>query len=216
MPIPLLRIGKLPSEMLQAVHLIPLPANSPFGNLALKYLKVFQRLAHANQTTLRVYEQHKALRADPASPYISSHLFHQEEIIYWLRQATDELISLAFVLDEWQSEGACPESVSIDCIGAFLSSMKTVKYAESLNFLNTLNDVSNAYKHSFINSQVSRIGADEPVVYALGLKRNKLSNEPAFYQVTLASLIEGFNVFFSTITHELRACQLPHLASGNP
>jgi hypothetical protein len=213
---PLLEIGKLPGDMLHVAHFIPLPANSPFGNLAFKYVKAFQRLDHANQTVLRVYEQHEALRANLASPYISTHLFHQEEIVYWLRQAADDLISLASVIDEWQSAGTCPDTVSTDCIGAFLSGTKTAKYVQSLDFLNTLNDVSNAYKHSFINTQVNLIGADEPVVYALGLKRNKLANGPTFYQVTLASLIEGFNVFFSTITQELRKCQLPHLGSSQP
>ena len=213
---PILEIGKQPDEPLNVVHFLPLPANSPFGNLALKYLEVFQRLDHANHTILRVYAQHTALRSDPDSPFIKSHLFLQEEIVYWLRQAADELISLASVLDKWQRTGACPEAVPTDCIGAFITEGKTSSYAQSLDFLDTLNNVSNAYKHSFINTQVSLIGAEEPIVYALGLKRNKLSNAPSFYQVTFASLISGFNVFFASITRELKACKLLHLSPYQP
>lgn len=207
---PILEIGKKPSDPLHVLHFLPLPADSPYGNLALKYLKIFQRLDHANQTILRVYAQHAALRTDTASSYLSSHLFLQEEIVYWLRQAADELISLASVLEEWQRTGTCPETVSIDCIGSLVASGNTTYNAEVLRFLNTLNDVSNAFKHSFINTQVSLIGAEEPVVYALGLKRNKLSNAPSFCEVTLASLISGFNVFFASIKQKLKACKLPH------
>lgn len=206
----ILEIGKKPGDPLHVLHFLPLPADSPYGNLALKYLEVFQRLDHANHTILRVYAQHTALRTDPASPYLSSHLFLQEEIVYWLRQAADELISLASVLEEWQRTGACPEVVPVDCIGSLLVSGNTTYTPEILGFLETLNNVSNAFKHSFINTQVSRVGAEEPVVYALGLKRNKLSNAPSFYQVTLASLINGFNSFFYSINHELKECKLPH------
>lgn len=209
---PILEIGKLPGDPLHLNNFLPLPANSPFGNLALKYIKVFQHLDHANHTILRVYAQHVALRTDPASPYISSHLLFQEEIVYWLRQASDELISLTSVLDVWQRSGACPETVPIDCIGALIAGDIPSRYSQSLEFLDTLNNVSNAYKHSFINTQLSLVGADEPVVYALGLKRNKLANNPSFYQVTLASLIRGFNVFFQSITQELKTCKLPHLS----
>ena len=208
---PILEIGKAPDVAWNVAHFLPLPANSRFGNLALKYFKVLQRLDHANHAVLRVYAQHGALQADPMSPCIASHLFLQEEIVYWLRQGADELISLVSVLDEWQSNGACPESVDIDCIGALIAGGRTSRYAQSLEFLDTLNNVSNAYKHSFINAQVTLVGAEEPVVHALGLKRNRLSNDPSFYQVTLASLIAGFNLFFASVTQELKASRLPHL-----
>jgi hypothetical protein len=211
---PILEIGKQPGEPLNCNHLLPLPANSSFGNLALKYLKVIDRLDHANYTILCVHAQHATLKSDPASPFIRSHFFLQEEIIYWLRIAADELISLASVLDEWQRTGTCPKAVGIDCISDFIKDGKTSSYAQSLPFLDTLNNVANAYKHSFINTQVSFIGAEEPIVYALGLKYNKLSNAPSFYQVTLASLISGFNVFFESITRELKACNLPHQSPG--
>ena len=114
------------------------------------------------------------------------------------------------MLEEWQRTCICPETVPIDCIGSLVASGNTTYNAEILRFLDTLNNVSNAFKHSFINTQVNLIGAEEPVVYALGLKRNKLSYAPSFYQVTLASLINGFNVFFASIKQELKACKLPH------
>ena len=207
---PILEIGKQPGDPLNLKHFLLLPANSPFGNLALKYLKVFQRLDHANHTILKVYAQHATLRADPESPFISSHLFLQEEVIYWLRQSSDELISLTSVLNEWQRTGICPEHVPMDCIGALIVEEGSNQHAQSFEFLATLNNVSNAYKHSFINTQLSLVGAEEPVVYALGLKRNKLSNTPSLYQVPFASLISGFNVFFASIIQELKACPLPH------
>lgn len=114
------------------------------------------------------------------------------------------------MLEEWQRTGTCPQTVPVDCVGSLVGSGNTTFSAEILRFLDTLNNVSNAFKHSFINTQLSLIGAEEPVVYALGLKRNKLSNAPSFYQVTLTSLISGFNAFFSSIKQKLKECKLPH------
>lgn len=212
----IIEIGKEPGAPFNVIHLLPLPSDSPFGNLALKYMAVLKRLDHANNTIQRIYAQHESVRSIPDSPYISSHLFLQEEVIYWLRQSTDELISLASVLEEWQIKGACPHSVPADCIGTLLNTGRSVAYSQSLDFLNSLNEVSNAYKHSFINTQVNLIGADEPVVFALALKRNKISNDPVFHQLTLASLVNGFNTFFATITQELRACRIPHIGPPQP
>ncbi|WP_298904496.1 hypothetical protein [uncultured Nostoc sp.] len=76
-----------------------------------------------------------------------------------------------------------------------------------------LNEVSNAYKHSFINSEISSIGTEEPYVFALALKKNDLGNQPEFHSVPFAELVVGFDSFFQDSVEELRKCNLPHLSN---
>ena len=74
-------------------------------------------------------------------------------------------------------------------------------FAAHESFLFALNEVANAFKHSFINTDMTIVGAEYPVVYALALDRNKLSNEPQFYFVSFADIVENFSRLYKpTIT----------------
>ena len=55
-----------------------------------------------------------------------------------------------------------------------------------LEFLRLLNDISNAYKHSFVNSELMLVGRDEPGVYALELKWNDLANQTTRFSASPA------------------------------
>ena len=59
-----------------------------------------------------------------------------------------------------------------------------------------LNEISNAYKHSFINSEVTLLGRDEPVVFALALKYNRLDKSPQFHSVALSDVVQQFSGFY--------------------
>ena len=63
-------------------------------------------------------------------------------------------------------------------------------------FLNKLNDVSNACKHSFINTDYNLFGASEPLLFALGLPRNDSSKDSAFHVVPLREMVESFSEFY--------------------
>jgi hypothetical protein len=62
--------------------------------------------------------------------------------------------------------------------------------------LGRLNEISNAYKHSFINSEVTLLGRDEPVVFALALKYNRLDKSPQFHSVALSDVVQQFSGFY--------------------
>ncbi len=211
---PQVHIGKLTDEHLHARHILPLPSDTPFGNLALKFLKLIERLDHSNRTIKRVYASFEGISRVAITPNLTEHLLLQEEVVYWLRKSCDELISLNTVIARCRVSGAYPTAVNPDSIGALLAIEPLPPYAaEHATFLSTINDIANAYKHSFINSEINRIGAEEPVVFALGLKRNSLANVPTFYTVSLRDVIEQFNMFYLSSVEELRASKLPHLTS---
>lgn len=193
--------------------ILPLPADTPFGNLLLKHTQIIMRLDRVNAMVQTIYRSFEKIHTQNISDDLFEHTFLSEQVIYWLRKTADELIGLHYVLTEREESGSYPNRVAPDSIGNLLSHKDiSLPFVEHMNFLTTLNEISNAYKHSFVNSDLSLIGRDEPVVFALGLKRNALNNSPKFYAVPLQEVISRFDAFFVSMTEELRKCKIPHLA----
>lgn len=76
--------------------------------------------------------------------------------------------------------------------------------------LAVLNDIANAFKHSFVQSDMSFIGRDEPYVLALGLHRNKLASGTKFNSVPLKWLVEEFSAFYKEGIDWLRSFSERH------
>jgi hypothetical protein len=134
---------------------------------------------------------------------ILEHQFYQEQVIYWLRKTVDELVSLAYILDEWERSGSCPNSVQLDCIDHL--TRRPSKELRDLfkpyeSFMSKLNEVSNVFRHSFINTDLDLVGSEYPVAFALGLKRNKLSHTKVFHEVPFARIVEGFSELYKQVT----------------
>lgn len=211
MSVPQIQIGKVPSEPLNVSHMLPLPADTPFGNLALKYLRIIDRLDRINVMVQRAYESHEKVCLQGIDGDLYEHTFLSEQIIYCMRKTVDELIGLYYVLDKREATGQYPNRVAPDSIGRLLSQKDvTPLFGTHEDFLRTLNDISNAYKHSFVNSDLGLIGRDEPGVYALGLKQNNLVNDTSFYTVPLSEVVLKFSNFFVDVVEELRKCKLLH------
>jgi hypothetical protein len=119
-----------------------------------------------------------------------------------MRKTADELISLAYVIDEWNRTGKWPVSVRVDSIGGLKESPSQELqqlFAPHDAFLATLNEIANAFKHSFINTDMTVVGSEYPVVFALALKRNKLSESPQFYSVNFAEMVVAFSNFYKQV-----------------
>jgi len=195
MSIPQINNGKRPSDRLNANQIWPLPANTPLGNLALKAIKIIRRIDHINSRIEEAYQQFN----NPKD--VAQHLFVCEEVVHWLRVTADELTMLGQYLSDANRLGKFQECVQLDSIGKLIGQSaannqfaKHVK--DAIPFLKSLNDISNAHKHSFINSDVSRIGIDEPGVFALHLPYNNLSRDYKLYEVKLSIVVLEFSAFF--------------------
>jgi hypothetical protein len=210
--VPQIEIGKSPGEPLNVEHMLPLPADTPFGNLSLKYTRIVERLDHVNLSVQKAFASFDAARARDLFGGLTEHALLAEEVIYWLRKTADELIGLLIVLAQRESTGSYPSRVDPDSIGALLASKHVpAALTAHIGFLTTLNEVANAYKHSFVNSDLSLIGREEPIVFALALKWNNLANPTEFHAVPLREIIVQFNALFLSVVDELRLCELPHL-----
>jgi hypothetical protein len=141
------------------------------------------------------YQSFERARTQDISSDIFNHALLSEQVIYWLRKTVDELIGLHHVLAERQKTGRYPSRVAPDSIGRLLQQDVPTLYRGHVSFLRTLNDIANAYKRSFLNSDLTLMGKDEPIVYALGLRQNDLSNEPTLHAVPLRQVVSQFDTF---------------------
>jgi hypothetical protein len=211
---PQINTGNQFQQVLHISQLLPLPSDTPFGNFALKYLKIVDRIDRVNSLILDVFSSFLlAHQSQGLGEDLFRHQLIAEEVVYWLRKSADELISLQYVLCIQEKTGQFPTKIEVDCIG-LLNHRNAHDFKQNfldhLSILNILNEVSNAYKHSFVNSEISSIGTEEPYVFALALKRNDLGNKHKFHSVRFAELVTGFDSFFQDSVEMLRKCKLPH------
>jgi hypothetical protein len=206
----LIDIGKKPGEISALPLLFWLPADTPFGNMQLKLFKVVERLDMANVRLLSAQQSWTAgmstgnattdaeiVRKGQA---LRIHGYLAEEAITHTRRAIDELISLVWFLSEFERNKKYPHSILVDCIGGLLNakhqSDAVVMMKAHESFLRNLNDISNALKHSFIQSDSNLIGATEPAVYALSLYRNEISAGAKLQAVGLRDFAMRASAFY--------------------
>ncbi len=213
--IPQIKIGKSPGTFLNAALSFWLPPNTPFGNLTLKHFKIITRLDRANALLQQIYQIHPVLLSTEVSVMngYESYYYSIEELIFHLRRAADEMISMYSLLIDFEKRGSYASQVSMDNIGALLHNEQIKSnppFVEHLTLLEQLNEISNAFKHSFVNSDINLIGAQEPCVHALALKFNKLEKGIVFHNMALREVVEGYNNFYIEINSWLRGFSERH------
>jgi hypothetical protein len=193
--------GKQPDEPYNASLCFWLPQDSPYGNLQLKLMKMIQRLDEANRRLLDSYHfWHSASTQGfvPVNAY-ERHIFANEQAIYMMKRATDELISTIWCLNELEKNRAYPKEIKVNSIGSLLN-LTEDKLLDVFRphkvFLQSINEIANAFKHSFINSDITLVGRDEPCVHALALQYNKLESGAKFHNVAMRHIVIGFNAFY--------------------
>lgn len=198
--------------------ILDLYTDSPFGNMTLKWFDIVQRIDCLNDTIENLYRNFYAQKdirekyfnigflADQKFSYTQK--YQTEEVIYWLRKTSDELIGLLYLSDYKKRNNKYPNEIKISSIGEFLKANKSFDNILGIHkpFLQDLNNISNAYKHSFINHEVLDFrGRDEIVVFALRLDYNKLANKHQFYTIALTPLLSEFDKMIGTVKQKLAA-----------
>jgi hypothetical protein len=173
-------------------------------------MKLCERIDEANRRLTESRAFWEQARPDGIAPTnaFQRHIYTNEQAIYLLRRAADEMISLIWCLSEWQAKGVFPKEIKIDCIGALLKQppeQHLKLYSQHVHMLTVLNEVANAFKHSFLQSDITVIGQDEPCVNALSLDYNKLASGTKFYSVSLVWLAKAFTAFYNEGMDWLRA-----------
>ena len=198
--------GKSPDQPYNARLGFWLPPDSPYGNFQLKLRKLCDRLDEANRRLIDTFDYwNKAMEGKISANSFQRHEYAIEQAVYLMRRVADELIAMIWCLDEWDKTGNYPHQIRIDCIGAALETTqqnlsKDLKllFAPHNPVMKALNEISNAFKHSFVHSDLTLTGRDEPCVYALGLAHNKLSSEMKFHNFSVSWLVNEFSAFYKS------------------
>jgi len=211
----LINNGKSPDDYLNVSATFWLPPDTPFGNLTAKLMKLILRLDQTNRRLIESFEYWSiAVTPQPHPNAASRHEYATEEAIYMMRRAADDLIAMISFLSDWQTAGKYPSAIRVDCIGALIENDKlpgwTKLFTPHTQTLRDLNEVSNAFKHSFIHGDTTRVGVTEPMVTALALKRNKLQSGIHFHCVLMRDMVNGFNAFYADCFEWLRAFSVNH------
>jgi hypothetical protein len=196
----LIDTGKHPDEPLYASFWFWLPPNSPYGNLQLKLLKMRQRLDEANRRLVDGFSFWEQARTDLNAPTVAieRHVNAIEQAIYLMSRAADDMIALSWCLYRREVTGRYPAEITVDCTDAALAhggndSLRFWQdHAESLA---DLNNVTNAYRHAFLNLDLNLVDAYEPRVHALSLNKRRPKSGVQFHDVSLAALVRQFSEF---------------------
>lgn len=202
----LIENGKSPDQPYNARLEFWLPPDSPYGNFQLKLRKLCERLDEANRRLIDTFDYwNQAMEQKTSVNLFQRHEYAIEQAVYLMRRVADELIAMIWCLHEWEKTGDYPRQIRIDCIGAALESTQQnlskdlkVLFDPHNPVMKALNEISNAFKHSFVHSDLTLIGRDEPCVYALGLADNKLSSEMKFHNFSVSWLVREFSAFYKS------------------
>ncbi|WP_085677818.1 MULTISPECIES: hypothetical protein [unclassified Pseudomonas] len=203
MTITLLEIGKNPDEPFHVTMMLPLPAETPFGNFQLKWMDMFSRLNEVNRQIITSYNNWQAAVTgsieDSMEGVFNTHRFSTEYAVSGMRRVADEFVALIWCLQKLEETGDYPKRIEIDMLGLVLKHSydgpKDI-FKRNIELIKLLNDLSNTFKHSFIQSDIARIGKEEPLILALNLERADLKNTPKPYVVRMSEFVAQYNKFF--------------------
>ncbi|MFS8037551.1 hypothetical protein ACI7BZ_11415 [Xanthobacter sp. AM11] len=195
--------GKQPSDPLHIDHrLVWLPPDTPYGNMNLKLIKIIMCADEANLRIIDAFYFWNILKMNDINSGYNAyprHIFATEQAIYLMRRIADDLISMIWMLDQKRKTGSWPTRIKIDSIGRALQEHSIEESGlldRNRNNLQTMNDISNAFKHSFVHSDLNIAGELEPVVNALALTSNNLTNPAKLHSHTVAKIVSDFNNFY--------------------
>ena len=133
---------------------------------------------------LRIYNTYKYKRLSKLHEYI----------VFDLKHFVDEIIATISIIRDFIIDN----KVYISSIGAYLSKKQSAfnDFDDFLDLFQKLDDLSNSYKHSYANSDLSVIGRDEDCFVALYSKYNNFDTNPTPYVVSINYVIDEFNKFY--------------------
>jgi hypothetical protein len=218
--------------------LIPtFPDSKNWGNLSNKFAFILYRLDYDNKLLKSIFEKialynenfkkRNGLNTHETSVVPFIEIIH---VISDLRMILDEIIALLYILEKRADDGDYPDTIDIDSIGTLLDKLdkgeqKYLQFFKShQNFLKLVNDITNTYKHSFINDHILFFRQlDVPTVYAIKSakykNRNKFDkNENKLISIPLEEVITEFNQMFAdyrTLIKKIANDQLGNKSQGN-
>lgn len=218
--IPKINIDKKHDWAINKENIIIEFPDTQYSNFNLKWIEIVQRIDNVNDLIKSLFNDYVTINLDLdidpikdsiiKTPLYYKQKFVTEQIFYWIRKTVDEFISLIYVLEHLKSNNnEFPEKIRIDCIGSLISKNNKdfliVIKNNRLDILTIINDISNTYKHSFLNSEIhANIGEKDPLVFAYGLERNDFDRKTVFVNYKIADVINSLNCLLEDLIEYIK------------
>lgn len=174
-------------------------------DVLLKHMNLVCRIRRINILCENHYEVWNRINKSSTGEVKLDMFFLQEEIIFHFRKVVDDIISLSWVIDEYTRIQQNVEVVKVDCIGQYLKNPDIIPYLKKyVDFFEKLNGISNAYKHSYLQTMNILIGRDEPCFYSVSYKNNNLKNMKEEYGISQNELMESLEAVFDDFEKNIR------------
>lgn len=168
---------------------------------AFKYDLSFLELKHVNMM-LRIYrinqlcEKHILKWQEQKNNWNNVNYefsFLQEEIVFHMRRAVDDMISIAWIHKQFDKE-VFVSKIEIDSIGRYLNKRNNdfQDFDECREFLDKMNKISNSYKHSVYQTVQVLISSEEPTFYVYNYQSNDTNNDEYEQLYKQSELLEDF------------------------
>lgn len=186
-------------------------ASEYWGNLSNKVFFIFRRLDYLNNILASICEKVETYNVNfkkrnglnnqkiTIIPYIE--IIH---VMSDLRMIVDELIALLYIVERRKVLGDYPIKIEIECIGDILkkwneNKMEDVRFfMDYKDFIKNVNDITNTYKHSFINDHIIFYRQlEKPMVYAIRNFNKEFDKEKnKLIAIPLENIVSDFNKMF--------------------
>lgn len=195
--------GKLPSENFNGNIISFLSDTTEENGLFLKWMNMLCQLDETNNNIISACKLWELIKDDHPKKYVfNTSIFFKIQalnsyIIHDIKRSIDDIIS---TIDFLKNNCKC---IKVDCIGRNFYDNKRPclskigHFDEQRDFLIKVNDLENAYKHSFTNNFSNLYGKDEPCIFAVYSKNNLNFKNAKIIGITLKELTEEYNTFYN-------------------
>ena len=201
----LIETGMLPHENFNYKLIESLIPNSikneKFKNLGLniKIVNLIQSLNYVNELVINSNQLYEFIKnTSPFENYMSVYNFHKltsvnGHIIHLIKKFIDEMISIIYILKYGGSD------LKVKSIGSYIKDGQDYLkcYDEFKNFFNDVNEIDNAFKHSYSNTLVpGYFGTKENIIVVAYSKNGKNIYNPKMKSIPMNELIKELNLFY--------------------
>lgn len=151
---------------------------------------------------------------------ITLYKLRSEGLLLSIKSLIDELVQLTYVFC-YQNSFETDKKIKIDCIGDLFNHAKETQFpickqiilgdnnsyiSDNTKFLESINELSNSIKHSFIHYETINHFEDIPNIMSLYKERNDFKNMTALLlNFSLLQVMFGFQANFNRIIHNQKA-----------
>ncbi|RKS02873.1 hypothetical protein [Flavobacterium sp. 102] len=191
--------------------------NTEFSNLTLKWVEIIQRIDNVNLLIKELFHDFDLINTKMSdnviedsvlkTPLFYRQKFLTEQIFYWIRKTLDEMIAMIYVLEYLKKTNKYPTNIKIESIGHLIGSKEFIVDIKDkhLNILKIINNISNTFKHSFLNSEIhNHLGELDPLVFSYGFKNNDMEKEMVFTAYKIEDVIVELNKLITDLISHIK------------